>query len=98
MAGERVRRVVQWEEPPGRRRARDKNHHAVAQLLQSRPGEWANIGEYESRAETYSTASSIRAGRLTAYQPRGAYEAVARVVDGAGYVWVRYVGESDGHA
>ena len=76
---------------PGRG-ARPKGWHGeVARQLRARPGEWAVIDVYGSQASAAGVAYQIRMGGYSAYQPRGAWEAVSRLVDGENRVYARYL-------
>lgn len=89
---ERSKRLT-WEEPPPARRGNGRVNHAdVARKLKARPNEWAIVNTYPNSRTSGAVASSIRTGQVTAYLPRGAWEAVSRLVDGEHRVYARYVG------
>jgi hypothetical protein len=85
---------VVWEAPPpsqprkGGRSATAWQEHA--QLLRSRPGEWARIADRDNSAVAKSMASQIRLGIIPAFEPIGAFEATHR----GGRVYARYVQKS----
>lgn len=84
-----------FEDPPSpkNRQSSAAHHSTVAAQLKERPGEWARAGAYGSYGSSASMARHIRQGHLAAYRPQGAFEAVARTVDGEYRVYARYVGE-----
>lgn len=67
-------------------------HAEIAAALKQRPGEWAVVRRTDTANKSGAAAQAIRSGRLRAYAPTGAYEAVARTVDGEHRVYARYVG------
>lgn len=85
-----------WETPPpaastGRKPSPEQAAFAAA--LRERPQSWARLPKaFPNKSTASNTAVSIRAGRLVAFRPHGAFEAEQRVVDGAPTVYVRYVG------
>jgi hypothetical protein len=81
---------INWEEPPDHRTSSTK-HTAFADALRKRPGKWAYFVHENSR---YAMVTEIKAGRLAAYRPVGAFEATARTQpDGTQKIYVRYVGD-----
>lgn len=78
--------AITWEEPPPRS-TRTERYDALTETLRTRPGQWARVPDmlYTSAS---STASAIRAGLLSAFEPKGAYEAAVR----KGVLYARYVG------
>ncbi len=66
-------------------------HEPITAELKAKPGEWGRIGPYKDARASSQIAYAIRQGSLTAYRPAGAFEAVGR----QGWVYLRYVGESD---
>jgi hypothetical protein len=84
-----------WEAPPASLQTRNRhNWQEIADLLKSKPGQWAVVAEDVSA----STGTHIRHGRLTAFVPAGAFEARvagARDTDAgrANKVYARFVGE-----
>jgi hypothetical protein len=84
---------IQWEEPPQSQTGGGK-YDELAEELRRNPGRWAKLGTYDT-----GQAANIRDGRLRAFRPAGAFEAVSRNgrTDGEGRrqadIYVRYVGE-----
>lgn len=81
-----------WEDPPSRGGARAE-FAPIAAKLRARKGQWAKVSQYEKSSTSASVAFMIRNGGITSFQPAGAYEAVARTVEGEHWVWARYIGE-----
>jgi hypothetical protein len=87
---------IVWEEPPKpKSNSRSGLHEAIAAQLRAKPGQWARV-----IAAGHSTAAYIKSGRLPAYQPAGAFEAVARnsrLEDGRKTqiwdIYARYIGD-----
>lgn len=89
---------IRFEEPPAKSASATKTkHQKIVEKLVKRPGEWALIAAYTTPASMNSMAYVIRRGGLKAYEPAGAFEAVARTTDGKHRVWARYVGRSGEH-
>lgn len=84
---------VRFEEPPQQthRDRRSQPHIEAANALRERSGEWGIILTTDTFMAASSLASSIRHGRLAAYSD-GAFEAVARTVDGEHRVYARHAG------
>lgn len=84
---------IKWEEPPLANNTNKKRTRwsDVAEQLRAKPGSWALVSE----AVKYSvTTTYINKGRITAFEPAGAYEATSRKrPDGSFDVYARYVGE-----
>lgn len=75
----------------GRWGALSAEREKFAAALKANPGKWAKSpGSVIGTAKNahYNFASSVKRGRLSQFEPAGAFEAVAR--DGIAYV--RYVG------
>lgn len=81
-----------WENPPADNHGHGKNHKVIAAALKANPGVFANIGTYSSAQAASSMAHYIRRAKGAAYAPPGAFEAVARTVDGQHRVYACYVG------
>jgi hypothetical protein len=71
------------------------DHQVVAEALKANPKTWARVGKYRTVNSSASVASHIRGGLLTAYEPAGSFEAVARTVDGEYWVYAKYIGEGN---
>lgn len=84
---------LKWGDPPARPNHGRLDHHAAAAALRARPTKWANIGHFTSAESSRSTAQTIRAGKSSAWAPKGTFEATARLADGRYCVWARYMGE-----
>lgn len=81
-----------WEEPPVKGRNRN-DWDTIAASLKANPNKWAVVAENVSA----STGTHIRHGRLTAFSPKGAFEARvsgAKADNGgrAEKIYARYVG------
>lgn len=61
--------------------------------LRKRPGQWALLREEKDRKRVKGYAYAVRTGRLTAFQPDGAFEARCITREGISGLYVRYVGE-----
>lgn len=87
--------TVDFIGPPPR--SRNTKHAVIASELQAHPGSWGVVQKSGTIARASSAAQAIRRGRLAAYLPAGAFEAVARTVVERGTVehrvYARYVGE-----
>jgi hypothetical protein len=69
------------------------DHHAISAALRSTPQQWQKVHTYRTTYTATSTANHICRGRLTAYQPSGAFEARTEPdPDGATAVYARYLG------
>lgn len=85
------RAVIAWEAPPGHPDA----HEPLAEELKGKPKEWGHILTYRTASTSASVAGQIRTGISKCWQPRGAFEAIAKKVDGEYRVYARYVGGGD---
>lgn len=88
-------RIVFVDELPEPANRAVVDHVEVAAALKKRPGEWAQVGRYASAGSAGSIAQSVRTGKIKAYAT-GVWEARSRTVEGAPWLFVRYVGPSDG--
>jgi len=84
---------ITFQEPPAVTRPGrnpDTKYVLIAEELKSRPNEWALILEKGHQ----TTAARIRTGRISAFRPKGAFEATARNTDEQGRceVYARFVG------
>lgn len=93
--------TIRFEEPPlhrgGNRNGGRENpkYRADAAALMSRPGEWAIVHAGGRRSLADGLAYQIKSGKIAAYRPAGAFEAMARTVDGEYRTYARYVGGVD---
>lgn len=86
---------IVFENPPARtggQKPRSRALVTTAAALRRAAGEWARIGLYRNAATSGSVANQIKRGKLAAFRPAGAFEAVSRTVDGQHRVYARYVG------
>lgn len=85
---------MKWQEPPPSARAdRATKYDAVALQLRQHPKRWALIIENN---KSTSTAADIKNGRMKAFQPAGAFEAVNRQTSpGRWSLYARYIGDDD---
>jgi hypothetical protein len=67
------------------------NHNAAAEKARQAPGMWTMISVYRGYQSGDSVARGIRAGRLSAYRPAGAFEAYAAMHDDGTAVWARCI-------
>lgn len=73
------------------------NHFAVAALCRANPGQWQDVGEYNSTDSARRSAEGIRTafvkgpGRRSAYTPAGAFEARHELTEYGARVEARYV-------
>lgn len=72
------------------------DHRKAAANLRAEPGKWSLIAAYSKPGTAYQLASVIRGGRLSAYEPKGAFEAEFRTVDAEHRVYARFVGSAQG--
>ncbi|MET8627953.1 hypothetical protein ABZW30_30140 [Kitasatospora sp. NPDC004669] len=84
-----ARDVVEFCGPPP---VAETKHGRISRVLRDRPAEWAVVQRAGSIARAASAAQAIRSAKLLAYGPAGAFEAVARTVEGEHRVYARYVG------
>ncbi len=83
---------IQWRTPPEHvlNQQRRTQYDDFADALKQRPQEWAVLpGEKGSVDSARSTALNIRNGRMSAFKPKGQWEAVT---DGT-TIYVRFKGE-----
>lgn len=90
-----LRSHIRFQEPPARsqRPTKRTKHEKIAATLRKHPADWALIAAYSTAASSNSIAYIIRKGKLAAYEPAGAFEAVSRRVGDTHRVYARYVGE-----
>ena len=73
------------------------NHFAVAALCRANPGQWQDVGEYNSTDSARRSAEGIRTafvkgpGRRSAYTPAGLFEARHELTEYGARVEARYV-------
>jgi hypothetical protein len=73
------------------------NHFAVADLCRANPGEWQDVGEYNSSqtaaglVEWVCNARITKSGRRSAYSPAGAFEARRELTEYGARVEARFV-------
>lgn len=68
--------------------------HDIADLLRSRPTQWALIRSYASFNSVKARAKQIRRAGVTAFAPSGSFEASVRRVNGGEFLlFARYVGD-----
>lgn len=92
-----VERIATWEEPPDSVKepgSGENRYGEVVHGLRENKGKWALLAPRPSMQAAKSLAGNIRKGRVAAFAPEGAFEAVYKDTR----VWVRYVGEPDGTA
>ncbi len=86
--------VLLWEDPPpdGRHAPRTfpLNHHELAEELRDNPRRWALV--LRGSDANGSLVNYMRYGRLVAYRPARAFEAVYRTAAGEARIYARYVG------
>lgn len=87
--------VIRWEMPPPRRSSDVYDWDAIAEALADRPGCWALVAVCPNSATAASTARHIRNGAYDAMRERGAFDAVARTVDGEARVYARFLDARD---
>lgn len=85
---------ITFQEPPKvtrSGRAPNPKYLQIAQQLKERPGQWALIIEQGHQ----TTAARIRSGRISAFRPKGMFEATARNTDDQGrcQVYARFIGQ-----
>jgi hypothetical protein len=85
---------VEYLGPPPKQR--NTKHARIAADLRSHPGVWGVVRKPGTITRAASAAQAIRGAKLTAYEPAGSFEAVARSVKVSGEieyrVYARYVG------
>lgn len=80
--------TVEFLGPPP---AAESKHSKIAAALRARPGEWAVVQRAATIGRAASAAQAIRSAKLSAYGPRGSYQAVARTVGAEHRVYARFV-------
>jgi hypothetical protein len=92
--------ALRWENPPerayGTGRPKLTEDEKAAAAMRRHPGRWLLL-----RADANSSlAYQIKTGQNRAFQPAGAFEAVARGIKtgngSRGKIYCRYIGEGDG--
>ncbi|MFF0736806.1 hypothetical protein ACFYVK_34995 [Streptomyces chartreusis] len=74
------------------------DHFIVAAACQANPGEWQQVGEYNSTQSAYSATGHISKATVTttsqrsAYSPAGSFEARHELTEFGALVEARYVG------
>lgn len=84
-----------WEEPPDKGVSKQVWHKDVARELEANPGRWARVGSYATSNSASAVALQIRQGKISAYEPPGAFEAAARTVNSEPRVYARYLGDPE---
>jgi hypothetical protein len=85
---------IEWADPPDSRSKNSPRWRDTAEALRQHPKRWAKLGTWPKGASVaYALVTTIRQARTTVWQPRGAYEAAARLEDGQVNVYARYVGD-----
>ena len=92
--------VIRWEEPPPHGNGRKPTNRpkqttlwrGIAAELREHPGRWALVVAEDGYNYAGGLASQIERGSLSAFRPRGSFEAVTRTV-GMVRVYARFVGE-----
>jgi hypothetical protein len=75
------------------------NHFTVADLCRANPGQWQDVGEYNSSQSAWGVANTIRRAyvkaedRRCAWTPAGAFEARHELTEFGARVEARYMGE-----
>lgn len=64
----------------------------VAAAARKEPGEWLTLSDFNSACERVY-ANRIKRGKPAPFHPPGSFEAVARVTNGEGKLYIRYVGD-----
>lgn len=68
------------------------DHAACAAVMREHPGEWSQVGVYNSQQSARGMARMIRTGEGKAYRPAGSFESSIRMVEDGYAVDARYVG------
>jgi hypothetical protein len=87
-------KIAQWEEPPPSVKAPgsvENRYGEVVKALRDSKEQWALLAPRPTTQAAKSLAGNIRKGRVGAFTPPGAFEAVYS----DNRVWVRYVGEPE---
>lgn len=79
------------------------DHFAVAALCRANPGEWQDVGEYNSMQAAARTVAAIETAYVhanrpnsgSAYSPAGTFEARSELTEFGARVETRYVGSDD---
>jgi hypothetical protein len=91
---------MRWENPPESPRKRNSGGkvraHDAAQLRHN-PGHWGMLDEFpvENRSDATNLAWQIRHGRLVAFRPEGAFDAVSRTEGNLVKVYARFLKEEE---
>ncbi|MFJ4828434.1 hypothetical protein ACIP79_00610 [Streptomyces sp. NPDC088747] len=86
--------MVRFEDPPAPRRGVPRaDHKAAAEELRGLPGMWGFVTAYQAQSAAAQAASNIRNGDAQAYQPKGAFDATSRTVNGEYRLYVKFIGE-----
>lgn len=98
---------IEFEDPPPRYRpgaGRPARYLPEAAELRKKPGQWAVLCVQPSQNKASCMAHQIRTGGLVAFEPAGAFQAMARTVDvrhadgsraKERRVYARYIGNAD---
>lgn len=70
----------------------------IAKQLRAHPSEWTVVRSNRIRSTAASTAANIKSGAMSAFQPRGHYDATTRLNPSTNEidVWATYLGTSGG--
>lgn len=85
---------IVWRTPPEHalNQTRKTQFEAFAKALRQRPQEWAVLpGEKTTVGSARSAALNIRKGAMSAFRPKGSWDAVTEGTT----IYVRYLGEPD---
>ena len=90
---------MKWQTPPEPRRGRRPdtrtNDEKFADELRKHPGDWAVWRE----GVNSSLAFQVKSGKVSAFRPAGAFEAVSRALENnRGTIYVRFVGGQEQQA
>ncbi|MER7835273.1 hypothetical protein ABTY98_05020 [Streptomyces sp. NPDC096040] len=67
------------------------DHRQVAARAKAAPGQWQRVGQYRTVESARASATQVRAGAMTAYEPAGHFDAYRTVGHEGRGLWVRYV-------
>lgn len=82
------------KEAPPRTNKRVLDHEEIVIELKNSPTEWHRLPDLGTDHSTRSLAHQITKGKVAAYRPTGAFEAVSRKgEDGIVHLWARFVGK-----
>jgi len=87
--------AIRFEEPAHEPPRRVESRQVFADLLRSRPGEWALLGKYATAGTARQAAYEVRNAldpKDQPFAPAGSFEAQSRTMLGEYRVYVRYVG------